>query len=70
LAERHPKDTIAGVTHADIIKAVAAHHLGTPLDLFQRIGVAPASVTIIDIPRQGVPTVVAVNTNGDPATWR
>jgi probable phosphoglycerate mutase len=70
LAERHPKDTIAVVTHADIIKAVAAHHLGTPLDLFQRIGVAPASVTVIDIPRQGVPTVVAVNTNGDPATWR
>lgn len=70
IAAAHPKDTVAVVTHADIIKAVVAHHLGTPLDLFQRIGVAPASVTVIDIPKGGVPMVVAVNTNGDPTTWR
>lgn len=70
LAHTHPKHTIAVVTHADIIKAIAAHHLGTPLDLFQRIGVSPASVTVIDIPRQGTPVVVALNTNGDPTTWR
>ena len=70
LAETHPKQTIAVVTHADIIKAVAAHYLGTPLDLFQRIGVSPASVTVIDMPKQGAPMVVALNTNGDPTTWR
>jgi len=49
---------------------VAAHHLGAPLDMFQRIGVAPASVTVIDIPKSGVPVVVAINTSGDPTTWR
>ena len=70
IAAAHAKDTVAVVTHADIIKAVVAHHLGTPLDLFQRIGVAPASVTVIDIPKDGIPVVVAVNTNGDPTTWR
>lgn len=70
IAAAHPKDTVAVVTHADIIKAVVAHHLGTPLDLFQRIGVAPASVTVIDIPKEGVPVVLAVNTSGDPTTWR
>ena len=70
LARAHQKHTIAVVTHADIIKAVAAHYLGTPLDLFQRIGVSPASVTVIDIPKEGSPVVVAVNTNGDPTTWR
>ena len=70
LAAAHPKATIAVVTHADIIKSVAAHHLGAPLDMFQRIGVAPASVTVIDIPKSGVPVVVAINTSGDPTTWR
>lgn len=70
IAHTHPKQTVAIVTHADIIKAVTAHYLGTPLDMFQRIGVSPASVTVIDIPRDGIPVVVAVNTTGDPATWR
>lgn len=70
LASLHAKHTIAVVTHADVIKAVAAHYLGAPLDLFQRIGVSPASVTVIDIPKDGVPVVVAVNTNGDSTTWR
>ena len=70
IAAKHPKNTVAVVTHADIIKAVVAHHLGTPLDLFQRIGVAPASVSVVDIPKDGMPVVVAVNTNGDPTTWR
>lgn len=69
LAAAHPKHTIAVVTHADVIKAVVAHHLGTPLDLFQRIGVSPASVTVIDFPKQGAPMVTAVNTNGEPSTW-
>lgn len=70
IAATHSKETVAVVTHADIIKAVVAHHLGTPLDLFQRIGVAPASVTVIDIPKEGSPVVLAVNTSGDPTTWR
>ena len=70
LAHAHRKHTIAVVTHADIIKAVAAHYLGTPLDLFQRIGVSPASVTVIDLPQEGSPVVVALNTNGDSTTWQ
>ena len=70
LARAHSRHTIAVVTHADIIKAVTAHYLGTALDLFGRIGVSPASVTVIDIPKDGVPLVVATNTSGDPATWR
>jgi probable phosphomutase (TIGR03848 family) len=70
LSQTHRKHTIAVVTHADIVKAVVAHYLGTPLDLFQRIGVSPASVTVIDLPQQGAPVVVALNTNGDPSTWR
>lgn len=69
LAREHRKQTIGLVSHADIIKAVLAHHLGQPLDFFQRIGVSPASVSVLDIPDSGPPSVVAVNTTGDPSSW-
>lgn len=35
------------VSHGDVIKAVLAHALATPLDEFQRIVVDPASVSIV-----------------------
>jgi probable phosphomutase (TIGR03848 family) len=70
IAAAHRKKTVALVTHADVIKSVVSHYLGQPLDLFQRVGVAPASVSVIDLPAEGPPQVVAVNTNGDPTTWR
>lgn len=61
LADRHGKDTIALVSHSDVIKAVLSHFLGQPLDLFQRIVISPASVSVVDLPRQGLPTLVAMN---------
>jgi probable phosphoglycerate mutase len=68
LAARHRQSTIALVSHGDPIKAIASHYLGQPLDLFNRIAISPASVTVVDL---GVfPRVVAVNTNGDPSTWQ
>lgn len=70
IAAAHRKKTVALVTHADVIKAIVSHYIGQPLDLFQRVGVAPASVSVIDLPTDGPPQVVAINTNGDPATWR
>jgi broad specificity phosphatase PhoE len=45
------------VSHADVIKAVLAHHLGMPLDTFQRLVVDPASVSVLDL-RPGLPSVV------------
>jgi probable phosphomutase (TIGR03848 family) len=41
----HPEQTVAIFSHADPIKLAVAFYLGTPLDLFQRIEVAPASIT-------------------------
>jgi probable phosphomutase (TIGR03848 family) len=35
------------VTHGDVIKAILADALGMHLDLFQRIGVDPASVSVV-----------------------
>ncbi len=47
LCANHPGETIVAVSHADVIKAATAAALGTPLDLFQRIVIAPCSVTTI-----------------------
>jgi probable phosphoglycerate mutase len=45
LAERHPRQVVAVVSHADLIKMVLAHFLGMHLDNFQRIVVSPASIS-------------------------
>lgn len=70
LAGVHGNTTIALVSHSDIIGAVVSHYLGAPLDLFGRIVISPTSVTVIDLPRRGVPAVVAVNTTGEGGSWR
>ena len=60
LVARHPGETIVAVSHADPIKAAVAHALGIHLDLFQRIVVAPASLTVIAYRNDG-PVVLTVN---------
>jgi len=45
----HPKRTIACVSHADVIKLAIAHYLGLPLDMFHRLSVAPASVSVLSV---------------------
>lgn len=64
LVADHPGETVVAVSHADPIKAAAAHALGTHLDLFQRIVVSPCSVTAILYTQTG-PVVLAVNSTGD-----
>jgi len=58
----------AAVTHADIIKAILADALGMHLDLFQRISVDPASVSIIRY-TSARPYVVATNTHAGDLSW-
>lgn len=45
--ELGPDAMYAMVSHGDVIKAILADALGMHLDLFQRISVAPASVSVI-----------------------
>jgi probable phosphoglycerate mutase len=45
----HPGQTVAVVSHADIIKSAVAHYAGIHLDMFQRIEISPASVSVIEI---------------------
>lgn len=70
MAAENGKGTIAAVSHSDVIKSIVSHYAGQPLDLFQRIVISPTSVTVIDIPRQGIPTLVAVNSTGGAGSWR
>ena len=60
LCTLHPTEMIALVTHGDMIKAMLAYYLGVPLDLFQRIEISPASVSIVRIEPYG-PQVLLVN---------
>jgi probable phosphomutase (TIGR03848 family) len=56
------------VSHGDIIKSILADALGMHLDLFQRITVGPASVSIV---RYGTsrPNVFATNTDAGDLSW-
>tara|TARA_Y100001970_G_scaffold274569_1_gene374511 strand:- start:22200 stop:22841 length:642 start_codon:yes stop_codon:yes gene_type:complete len=64
LVERHPGKAIVAVSHADPIRALVAHAMGTHLDLFQRTVVSPCSVTAILYTRNG-PVVLSVNNTGE-----
>lgn len=64
LADQHPGETIVCVSHADVIKAVVAHHLGMPLDAFQRIVISPASITVLQLPAGGAPMLLTINDTG------
>jgi probable phosphoglycerate mutase len=43
----HPNETVVVVSHADPIRSAIAHFTGMHLDLFQRLDVAPASITVL-----------------------
>ncbi len=47
LAIAHPRQMVAVVFHADLIKMALAHYLGMHLDNFQRIVVSPASISTL-----------------------
>ena len=49
LKTKHSQQTIAVVSHADVIKAALAHYIGLHLDLFQRLVIAPASLTVLGL---------------------
>ena len=53
VVERHPGEVVAVVSHADPIKAAIAHFTGVHLDLFQRIHVSPASITVFALGPHG-----------------
>jgi probable phosphomutase (TIGR03848 family) len=63
IGTRHPQDIVAVVAHADVIKAAVAYYAGVPLDLFQRLVISPASLTVLTFGRFG-PQLVRMNDTG------
>lgn len=64
LAARHATEMVAVVSHADVIKLVLAHYLGVHIDLFQRIGLSPASVSVIQLSDKGWARIGRINDDG------
>jgi probable phosphoglycerate mutase len=60
IVKRHPKEAVVAVSHGDVIKLVVAHYLGLPLDLFQRLMINTASLTVLRL-GHGHPALVKLN---------
>ncbi len=57
-----PKELIACFSHSDLIKLAVSYYLGQPLDLFQRIMIAPASISTLHLGEMGA-QIINVNHN-------
>lgn len=64
LSQQHPDEVIVVVSHADLIKLVAAHYLGVHIDLFQRIVISPASATVLHLHPLGGVRILRLNDDG------
>ena len=67
-AEFGPGAVWVAVSHGDIIKAILADALGMHLDMFQRINVSPASISIVHYGTSR-PSVYAANTTAGDLSW-
>ena len=61
---QHPGQLVVAVSHADPIRSLVAHALGSHLDMFQRIMISPGSLTAIAFGEEG-PAVLMVNSTHD-----
>jgi len=69
IAAEHGDDAVwLAVSHGDLIKSILADALGTHLDLFQRIHVDPASVSIVRY-SESRPFVLGTNTHAGDLSW-
>lgn len=63
LRTHHPKQIIAAVGHADLIKLVLAYYIGMHIDLFQRLVINTGSVSALAFLPMG-PRLLAYNDTG------
>ena len=68
IARNHDdEDVVAIVSHGDPIKAVLSDALGQDFDDFQRIVVAPASISIVQMSPGKPPGIWCLNANTEPS---
>lgn len=65
----HSDQTVAIVSHADVIKVLVAHCIGLHLDFYRRLVVAPASLTVLEVGGER-PELVLLNDTGAPPRRR
>ncbi|KRE96024.1 hypothetical protein ASG76_02950 [Nocardioides sp. Soil774] len=69
VSAEHGDDAVwLAVSHGDVIKSILADALGTHLDLFQRIHVDPASVSVVRY-TETRPFVLGTNTHAGDLSW-
>jgi len=61
--ERHPKQTVAIVSHGDVIKAILMHYVGIATDFIHGFEISPASVSILKLEDWG-PKLLCLNDTG------
>lgn len=64
LCAQHPNAVIAVISHGDVIKSAIAHYAGIHLDLFQRIEISPASLSIVAV-NKSYPRILRLNDTGE-----
>lgn len=64
LSQQHQNEMIVVCSHADVIKLTLAYYLGVHIDLFQRVVISPASVSVIQLPENGRVRVLRINDDG------
>jgi probable phosphoglycerate mutase len=69
IREQHPHEAVAVISHGDVIKAALAHYAGIHLDLFQRVEISPASVSVVSV-NDGGPRILRVNDTGSWPDWK
>jgi probable phosphomutase (TIGR03848 family) len=60
VANDHPDQSVAVVTHADVIRAALAYFSGVAIDLFLRLDISPASVSTVVLTADG-PRIACIN---------
>ena len=64
LQQHHQQQTIVIVSHSDMIKAALAFYAGIHLDMFQRLEIYPASVSVMEVFEETA-RIITLNHTGD-----
>jgi len=64
IAQAHPRDVVAVLSHADVIRLLVAHLAGMHADHLQRLVVDTASVSVVAL-GDGIPRLLRVNDTGE-----
>ena len=63
LCSRHDGETIAVISHADVVRAILAHYAAIPIDLCLRLEISPCSISVIRVGADA-PQICLVNETG------